>query len=454
MPEIFTKDNADLKGIMISLIIQLEGAEHNVSQKEDNAIELEENGEASSTQYAELASMSIAELQVRLQKAWSEAGTLLSITSKMYLSRILKTTKELSISSAFGMPEAQWLLKVIAEKIEHLADFQDYGDFAKVNLIAGEAEKIADLFRKIMKNPYVLEHEQEFVTLFTGVDFSKFDYETLFSVLSLLTAIPQSNYLSLLHTIFADPRFIGKKERVVVLLNLLTALNNSYFPSEYLDAFSKLVITNQDAKDFNLIMAKMVTVFDKDNKDPVLELLMTHSELTYKQITQILNLSEKVEKNRDKLSTFLLHLSQTKKLDSLLKELANFEKENQQKIVEILSKGHALNLVNKTQKKEVDYKELTTLLRTLSVEELDLLHAFCDTTPVSADCLLNALKKSDRTNEFKAFLLEFAKAPFGERDLKQQFSRAEVERVINQSKDLLNDSRYTYQHRKQLMEAF
>jgi hypothetical protein len=457
LPEIFTKDNADLKSIMISLIIQLENTKNKVPPKATEEAEqnLDENAETFTKIYAALATKSIAELQVKLHEAWAESGTLLSVVGKIYLNKILKTAKEQALNSAFAIPEAQGLLKIIAARIVKLADFQDYSDFAKVNRISAEAETIARLFKKMLINPYVVTHEHEFITLFSKVDFSKFDYETLYSILNLLTAMPQRNYLSLLHTIFANADFIGKKERVVALLNLLTALNNSCFPSEYLDAFSKLMIANPDAKEVNLLIAQMVAVFDKDNKDSVLSLLMTHSELTYPQFTQILSFSAGIEKNRDKLSALLIHLIQTQKLPPLLSLLNGFvasEANKQKYLLEILSRGHGLNRANN--KTAIDYTRLATLLKGLSAEELELLHAFYETTPVSAECLLNALNNPNRPTDFQSFLFEFEKAPFGERDLQKQFSLTEVERVINQSKDLLNDSVYTYHYRQQLMESF
>lgn len=455
LPQIFTKDNADLKGIMISLILMLENTKNrktNEATEQNAQNETEES--INSAMYAELASFSIAELQARLQTSWKEAGTLLSITGQLFLGRILKTTKDLAIKSAFKTEDDKGLLKVIAERIENLSDFQDYGDFEKVNKIAGEAEKIADLFSQILKNNYVVEHEQEFISLFKQVDFSKIDYETLYSVLSLLTTMPQRNYLSLLTTFFADKRFIGNKVRVVELLNLLSTLNNSYFPSEYLEAFSKLVIANPDEKDFNLVIAQMVAVYDKDNKDPILELIMSHPELTYKQVTHMLRLSEGIEHNRDKTSIFLMQLAMSKKLESFLTQINGSTTDSQKKILEILSKGHELNRMGEGNNQAVEYNKLAALLMKLSEEELNLLYTFYETTPVSTACLMDALKKPERSSKFSDFLLEFEKAPFGERDLIKQFSCSEVERVINQAKDLINNSPYPYQYRKQMMEAF
>ncbi len=116
----------------------------------------------------------------------------------------------------------------------------------------------------------------------------------------------------------------------------------------------------------------------------------------------------------------------------------------------LISQGHELN------RGPIEYKELVTFLTQLPKNELELLSTFYQTTPVSAECLLTALHKwhSTKPNHFEDFLLEFEKAPFGERNFNHQFSTAEVERVINQSRDCLNKTPYPYHYRKKLMESF
>lgn len=437
LPPLF-KDNGDLKALMIDLILKLEEVKTN-PQKD--------------LSYTILASQSIAKLQIKLQESWNEAGTLLSITGKIYLARVLKTVKETSIKSAFDTANDQGLLTLIGKRIVDLPDFQDHSDFEKVNKIVNEAQTIAGLFKTIVTNPYVIEHEQEFVTAFKQMNVSKMDYETLFMLLSLLTAMPQRNYLNLLNTLFVHPHFLGQKESALDLINCLSVLNKNYFPAEYLDAFTRIAV-NPDVKNLDKVMAQMIFIYQKDNKDPLLEMLMTDASLSYQHMLDVLQLTEGLENHRDKITKLFNELLTNKTLDAVFGQLKKIEPEAQKNIIEIISQGHALRRANAAKQQPVDYTLLVKELDGLSVENLQSLHAFYQTTPVSSDCLLHALQKGNHNADFKTFLLEFERAPFGERDLARQFSITEVERVINQSKDLLNDSSYTYQYRKQLTEAF
>ncbi len=438
LPEIFTKDNSDLKAIMILLIVQLEELKIGPSEPFDKAA---------------LSLLSVAELQVQLKKSWQEAGTLLTITQTLFLTRVLKTTRDIVIKSAFGMLNSKGLLKIIGEKIQDLPDFQDCGDFEKINGIAGKAQNIADLFRKIGLNSFVMEHEEEFIALFKRVDFSQIEYETLYSVLFLLTSMPQRNYLPLLNTFFADNLFISKKEHVTELLNHLTFLNNNYFPSEYLDAVSKLVIATPGNKETGFLVSKMIKIYQKNNKDPILELLMSRSDLTLQQVGQMLTISGEIEDNREKVSSLLFHLIQTKKLETFLKEIDK-RISSGSAILEIISIGHALNRKGVVNSEQFEYTDLISMLLNLTPEEIGMIFMFYESTPVSTDCLYNALKLRDKSEDFSKFLSTFEKAPFGKRDFSNQFSITEVERVVNQSKDLMNNSAYSHQYRKQLMEAF
>ncbi|WED43646.1 hypothetical protein [Legionella cardiaca] len=444
LPEIFTRDNADLKALMISLILQLDAA---------RTTEASVGPQATSFTYEALATKSISELQPVLKQKWQEAGVLLSIVGKQYLERVLKTTKELSIQEAFELHRDTGLLKVVGKKIVDLPDFQDHSDFEKVNLIVSEAETIASLFKQILKNPYVIEKEQEFVALFENFNFAKIDYENLFALLTLFTSMPQRNYLELVKILLGNSQFKADKKQYQGLLDHLTRLNSNCFPTSYLTAFSNLVMMNPEEESFSDLTAQMITTYSKDNRDPILEFAMTQSALSYQMVKQIMTVSEGIENNRDKISKLLSTLIEKNKLEDFLKELASFQPANQKKILEIMAKSHAVERA-KSQESEFNYTTLLSSFKQVSDENLEILYQFFATTVVSSPCLLNALNTPNINDDFQNFLLEFEKAPFGKRDLQQQFDCSEVERVINSSCDFINDSTYTYQYRKQLMEAF
>ena len=444
LPEVFNKDNADIKALMIQLIIRLDCIKTATPHYERHTL---------SPLYHELTSRSITELQVQLQGLWNDVGVLASVVERLFFSKALKTLKDILLTDAFSN-SASDLVRGIGQRIRDLPDFQDHGDFDKVNRMNNEAQTIALLVKHLVQNPFVIEHEKEFIATFERMDFSKIDYETLFALLTLLTTMPQKNYLILLNTLFADVRFMSKKAFVLELIGHLSCLNASYFPVEYLDVFTKMLIANPDAKDWTQVRLNMIRVYEKDNKDPLLEMIMSSTAMSSAQICDVLNVTEEVTNYREEFSQLLTGLVAENKLNAVLAQLKTTTADARVLILEIISKGHVLNQTNALNKPSVDYKDLLTELAALSPENLAHLHAFYESTPISSDCLFNALKNPQRPREFMAFLLDFEKTPFGERNFDAQFSIAEVERVINQGKDLLNDSAYTYQYRKQLMEAF
>jgi hypothetical protein len=439
LPEVFKSDNADLKSLMITLIMELD----KLSQpKQDSAEE-----EDASKKYQQLP---IAELQKVLNQKWSEKGTLLSIVGQLALSRILKTTKELSIQSAFKNPEANELLKLISEKISDLPDFQSHGDFEKVNNITSEAKKLADLFKQMVRNPIVIAHKKEFTDLFKTFDFSNIEYVTLKDVLSLLNNMPQSNYLTLATIMFSNPKFTSDKVKMTALLENLTLLHQRYFPPQYLVSFSQLVIDNSNVT-VSILTSQLLNAYTSDNSDPVLGLAMTSFTKNYQLFQGIISLSAGIVNQRDKLAALFISLDKAKMLDTFLTTLSTCEPKSQTMILEIISKGQA---VQRTNTQPVDYIKLIKALEGLSPEHLRRLHTFYQTTPVSINCLENALPKLNINTDFDTSLSNFEKAPFGTRDFAKQFDCSQVERVINNSRDLVNGSIYPYQYRKQLMEAF
>lgn len=445
VPDVFTKDNVDLKSLIIELIILLD----KVKTSKNTLTLLEEENACSSLSYWQLSGQSIAQLQTTLNQLWQESGALLKIVGQIQLQRILKNCKALSIKSAFGLTDPTGLLNILAEKIGALQDFNDHSDFEKINKISQMAEKIAQLGQQLTKNPFVVEQQQTINALFKTVDLSNVDYETVFAILSFFNAMPQRNYLVLLQLFFAsETKLLGKKELVLRLLEHLTVLNNDCFPTEYLVSFSQHVMANP-TEDFKPMINKLVSIHRRDNKDPILKLLMSHADFNYLQLNQLLTISENVNHAREQLSELFAYLSNTPQLKELLETVRDMEPVSRQQLLEILGKARTQDQSDVA----LNYSALAGLLSSLSAENLTLLHAFYETTPVSATCLYNALNK-EIADDFQVFVAAFEKAPFGERNFESQFSCAAVERAINASKDLLNGSHYPYQYRKQLLEAF
>ena len=176
--------------------------------------------------------------------------------------------------------------------------------------------------------------------------------------------------------------------------------------------------------------------------------------LSYKNCKQIIHLTETINTNRDKVAALLAKLIEVNQLDSFLTELISYNQDTQQVILDIMSKGYSMQRLSISATIPPDFKKIVLSLAQLPAENLTRLHQFYETTPVSLACLADALQGMSKADNFNDFLLAFEKAPFGARDLNQQFECSQVERVINDSMDVLNETPYTWQHRKQLMERF
>src|SRR5690606_21539336 len=111
LPDLFTQDKSDLKEVMISLILELDSVQKDVSSSV-NESELEA---MKSARYKDLNALSISQLQEKLQQAWDKKGALLSIIDKIRLNKVLKNTSDHFIDSAFATSR---LLQKIGQQVK------------------------------------------------------------------------------------------------------------------------------------------------------------------------------------------------------------------------------------------------------------------------------------------------------------------------------------------------
>ncbi|GGI78265.1 hypothetical protein [Legionella impletisoli] len=434
----FSGEGLDLRKPMQELILVLDKLEDHEKPLSDS----------------ELSSMSMEELQTLLSEKWLTSGTLLSVVAKSAVKRILTSLKELCIQSAFKMPGAKGLREELAKKLQGLPDFQSYQDFERVNQIQLQAKTLSHLTEQILNNPFVKQHEQAYIALFKRVDFSKMRYESFYSALFLLSNMPGRNYLSLANMVFGNSSLVANPKRFTLLIDILTLGNSHCLPSQYLEVLARLAVTTEENEGLYLLTGKLVALFEKDNKDPIFELVMSQPDLSYQNINKLIQITDGIENHRDKIAMLFVRFKGNQEWETLLDGLISCPPNSQHKILEIISQGHALCRTNSILKSVKEYATLINHLAKLSKDNLDRLYTFFETTPVSADCLFNALQAPDVNDDFEHFLLGFEKEPFGPRDLPKQYDTSEVERVVNASRDLVNNTPFPYLYRKQLMEAF
>jgi hypothetical protein len=548
LPDVFTKDNDDLKGLMIALIMQLDKGkklqgkqELGEDVKDLNGLMNETEDMSSSSLYKELTGKTITELGETLKEKWNESGTFLSLVGKQFLKGIINQLKEIGVNSAFESPkkDKNKLLELMHQKIGQVPDLQDWSDFDKLKNIIYSASTIAGFMHSISSNPAVEEHEEEFVTAFTKLDCSKTPYTVLYGMLNLFIQMPQRNYLALLNRFSNNLSFFADQRHFQIFLKAMLELNQHYFPTNYLDSFAQfmeknpqqikkcmliqmeesptlntLEIKNENqyiiaekeiwyfeasenslkkldalnkklisslldklkiekdrlaTKDelslitsytghtepaFNSVMGKLIKIYELDSDDPILNWMMSHPNTPYDIVSQLLSICEGVTTHRDKVAVLLTSLSKdTKKVGEFINAL-NGSGHSAAAILEIIGKSHAILRSNESKKPFTHYTELVSQLSALAPEHIKSLYSFCETTPVSLECLHHALKKPGVKDDFATFLLEFEKAPFGARDIKKQFDVSEVEREVNGARDLLNDTVPSFTYRKKMMEAF
>lgn len=437
LPTLWVKDRKDIKLQMIALISELEG---------DTELPR-----------AELVSLSIAALQDRLQKAWERAGVLTSIAASISLKKTLKLLRQSMIETAFEAFEINTpeFFSIITRNILNLPDFKDYSDFEKINRIAAEAQKIANLFQVVLSNPFLVQHREEISALLESVNFSKMDYETLYAVLHFIGNIPGRSHVFFLKTLLTNKQLLGQKERIIELIGYLTRLNKHAVSTQCLEDFTRLYSTSSNVKDFNLLVDQFLRLYGKDGKDPLPSLILSFPAISYNKAYHMLNLSENMEGDHYIIADFFIYVLKLEeaKSDAIFQQLNKVDRPTQQKIIEIIANAHAI-MKEGSNKELLDYSKLVSYLIDLNADFLDSLQWFYRKTPLSAECLLNGLEQREKSVDFPHFLMTLEKSPFGERDLESQFSTKEVERVINGTIDLVNHTPYSYLYRKQLMEAF
>jgi hypothetical protein len=438
----------DSKEVLIKFIVSLEqfAAEKGRGDRPDDK------------RFQTLSKLKVEELTTRLREIWSSEGALFRIEKPELFGNTMQKLYKYAVKKAFGLPTSTGLLKSFAEKIGELPDFKEINDFDKLDLASESLQNIAACLKDILKNDHVKGNEAAFVTLIEGLALSQLDYKTLYAFLNLLRAMP-IDYTNIVAFLIDYQKKGANNNHIQSVIGWLEQLQAQAFPVEYLETFAQLVAKNPVGTMKPAFVSALSEIYKTDPRDPVLAMLMTRSSLTYVQMEKIVYLSKACADSRNALAGLLSNLLEKRQLDTFLDTvIGDFSAidigsaqlgDPRQKILDIIIRSQA---ATSGLSDKVDYPEVVGKLSRLSTEDLTSLHEFYKKTRADLSCLAQALPIKGQS--FAEFLINFEKTPFGQRDLKKQFSTIEVERVINESKDLLNGTPYTHQYRKQLMEAF
>ena len=417
------------------------------------------------TEKTTLMQLDIEKLSSMLQTAWQKNGILLTTLSKPFLSLFLAHLKLQVINKEFNIleepsvnpeqpsPESLFAIQ-LRQKIHALRDFSSSSNFEQLAHIATQAATLATLFKRIMQRDNFKSRIKELTELFNTIDFALFDYETLFALLNLLESMPQRDYFGILAAFINCKDIIKNKVDCDNLLKIIQMLHNNYFPTMYIEYVVKLA-GKLPLETMQLFAHSLIPIFQRNQEDALLKWIVTDASLPVETLPHLANLTQGCKHYRDQIHKLLLklHTDNPSRLNAFLQQMNAFSDDDKTKILEMIARSEAITSRKTRSSDEIDYVDLAVKMKSLGNGGIEQLYQFYKETTISIASLYNGLKNRDVNQPLSNLLSSFEKAPFGHRDKQTQYSVAQVERVVNSCIDLNNDQAYSYQYRKQMMEA-
>jgi hypothetical protein len=369
-------------------------------------------------------------------------------------SKVLEENKEVQpllnkiaanfINDNFSNLENEDLQESLPLLIKDLSGFTDPKDFEAIIIINQNSRALAILFNSIIKGDTFKAHSEELVKLFQSIDYSTFDYGTLFNLLNLLTEMPKRDYSEILVEFFKlEPELRSDA------LNSIKLLDAKALPS----SFIAKIISTVKYENVNAFISTIKPIFDKNPGDPILSWMFSkNANLNENQLQNIASITSQCELFRFDVSKLLRKLQtiQPSQLDQVIEVINAIDNPKKAQILEIIAHCAATNL-SVTDKTAINYSELITKLN--MIDPIAPLYNFIQNNPVRLSSLVNEVSQHS-SEPLETLLSALTKKPFGERDLQKQFSTERVETVINQFWDMNHDCAYTKNRRLQIMEAF
>lgn len=441
IPDTKISDNANVKQLLIEGI-------NGISQMENIAM-------------TDIKDKSIKDLQLILMEKIAQSNNIMIRTmGTTILKRVLNLTKTSVLEDSFqqnrpGDTQPDVLMSFFAKAVSKLNDLQDCSDFEKLSNITTQIESLANVCKKIKVHACISQDSAAFTSLFSGIHFSSLDSDSLYRWLDLLSCMPQRDYRDIVKAMTSKPALTLQKETFMPLIVMASTLNTNNLQTEAIAGFCQRYISESDSalKQMPLyedLVKHFIKINEDDNNDPLLTFMLKDPKLTISLMHAVSTATMDIHENRDRLANLFKHIHAKQGLEGFFKVLQNTDKPRHAKLLSILAKAHATR-----RKSDPDVLEpgVLTQLQNLDNDQLNQLHELYQFSHISMACLDDALGEL-KNKTFDDFLTSIEKSPFGKRNLKDQFNCDQVERVINESSDMINDSRYPYQYRKQLMEAF
>ena len=247
----------------------------------------------------------------------------------------------------------------------------------------------------------------------------------------------------------------NEKDKYLIIINYLSRLTASNLSSEKIETIIPLLNKYHNDSLLSPFILKIIESSHKSD-DIFLNFILKNLSIELSDMIAIMAMREMLPENvHDSVCSLLSELHTHSKLSEFIQAFTLVPKENQISTLTIIGKSYVSGRIVNNSVEKIDYIDFMNRLNVFytKLDNSGLLFNFFQTATLSASSLYTALQNQGDKNSFDEFMQDLEKSPFGPRDFAQQFSIAELERVVNDSKDLQNHTSFTYQRRKQLMEA-
>ncbi len=317
-----------------------------------------------------------------------------------------------------------------------------FDHFRAIKTIGNQVKEMTDLL-------FSLSQKSGFIEAFLkSCDYRIGDYPHLLTLLHILARFShQMSAQNLLHIFEAFNRNrAGNK--LPALLEVAAELYNVHHPAQDIANFLDFYARNLSNPLLPNLKRQLLELHGKKNE--IARFILDYLTLPFHILNKISDLAIHLNENSHAITILLKSWDQGKYLIELVTQLGTVKPEKAFLILDILAKCHLVS--RKEDYLKANYGQLIVLLDHLLEVNLQRLHEFSKTTAPSLICLKDGLKRE--MPPFEDLLNSFEKNPFGDRDLKKQFSETELERIVNGMRDLTQDSALPSQARQELIELF
>lgn len=324
----------------------------------------------------------------------------------------------------------------------------------QLDLIPNKCKTILNEFQSLSNESSFKFIESAFFELFNRVDFSRLSFFQLNNILMLVKKMGSENYIGLLDVIFKHINQLTTNEELNSLLRYVKDFHEAGIPETYTEKLTAYYISNLKNKNLSKFHQDVLNFYKKYPDDLIKYIFLiinSDPKYTIERMTNllaILKMTDVIE-NSNALKN-LFNCFHDKKILATCLEQFN---EKKSKILIILTKSYTTTSTPLLPKTENEFIQLIHQLKTLTESELNQLSNFYNISAPNFPALQHFLKQKNNGDNFEEILKNLEFMPFGERDLAKQFSMGKVEEIINGLTDI-HGKKYSYFHRKQLMEAF